>query len=1002
MSSAWDALVASFAASEIAVPEGLDTENDATGANLSDIEKYRHGLVTTAIARLWSEAGCKPFGHTPITAAATYQENIICKPVSHSRKSSTSSFDSTATTLCGWDSNLPEWMSVITLDSSDFFSPGQSLWADVDGIFYRNGHACGVNTATHQQVIHSMHEVHHQDLEDLAGAVESIDQNAKATIDSLKLDHASALLAIQRDASVRLSSCFNDYKCATDVMKQSHETALAGLGKKQELAIVQLNAQHRAEIEKITNTNNAIVASLKKHSQSAAASLEQSHQSALTSLKEENAATVKALKEDNAATLSFLKKENAAKLACTEKEHRAAITAAEADYGSRLAQAHADNQQGIERLQEAHLAVVQKLSVEHQGALADRDSTTAFLYAELAAQKDSTKKDVEALSNANEIIAALKREIATVRAEKKSSCQELPSPSGSLQESYKATIASLREEIQELRRTHAADVEKILAASNDALTAKEALVQGLQATLAEKASVLAAARREAEDSRFSLEEASQMLNQEREVLEDAEVELSALNEENQKLRDRQLEDDTNLRKLALLNMDRRGVEWSNAKQARHVRQLLAEKVPLENLNIRLHNENLRIKEHAADIEKGMEEIRAYAEDVSTKTLSVLDAIQSDGLLNVASLAERTESEIIDGLAGYLNDFLEACNSNILAGRKLVAENNRLTNAARDDRDTINNLREHAVELKDKYNSEHAKLMDAEIAAEVAAANEHAASTELAQLAPDALQARERAARIAALENELASLHADAAPRDWSAVAADLAQQLEARGLAIEALQADLDLAAEQLRDHAHCADRARRDRNAIGLLEQFVSGVTKRNHAQAAELMRVRRHAGLPAEHCAAGGTGPLDKVHARAMLQRLAECEGVVLREADYEYVDSLDQIMQLPVRESDVPPLDRPFTAAERVIGGILDRIRDVCRDAVDGDEAIKYRELPALADAREEPLDLTTSPQAEKAGEQRVERAQMEMVTAAEQVRAAALKAELDAQILEEEAF
>lgn len=106
---------------------------------------------------------------------------------------------------------------------------------------------------------------------------------------------------------------------------------------------------------------------------------------------------------------------------------------------------------------------------------------------------------------------------------------------------------------------------------------------------------------------------------------------------------------------------------------------------------------------------------------------------------------------------------------------------------------------------------------------------------------------------------------------------------------------------------------------------------------------------------------------------------------------------------------PLDREFTAAENIMDGVLSKITTVCKDLLDGEkdcEQIKHRGLgeKAVTDSEEswEPLDLSIDPEDEKEADARYEAEQERRKKAADELRAALLKADEDDQILEEESF
>ncbi|KAB2569762.1 Myosin-10 [Lasiodiplodia theobromae] len=466
-----------------------------------------------------------------------------------------------------------------------------------------------------------------------------------------------------------------------------------------------------------------------------------------------------------------------------------------------------------------------------------------------------------------------------------------------------------------------------------------------------------------------------------------------------------------LRNVALDTMYLQRLEWSSRSQAGQVRRLLDQRVPLENAVARLHNENLRLRARAEETQAGSDAVFAYAEDVAGGMLALLQQAARYGVVNVATLAERTNDEVVRGLVEYMAAFIEAANSNVREGRKLVVANRELTAAAAADRDAIDALKEEIVSLKDS-------LADARTEVDDATVGEQLAQAELDKVKGVVAELKAAADRVPALERKVDDLQyalneerVGAAPQDWQEVVEDMQMQLAAKQACLDTVTIRLTALNNVDAEHALCERREKSAEDQCEMNRRIISALVKRNHRLIEELTLTRERAGLPK------GTymiynfteNEFSKVVLRAMLMRLADMHKYDLMEEDFAFCDELDRILDQPVEETEVQPLDREFTAAENIMDGVLSKITTVCKDLLDGEkdgEQIKHRGLgeKAVTDSEEswEPLDLSIDPEDEKEADARYEAEQERRKKAAEDMRTALLKADEDAQILAEESF
>lgn len=1033
MLSPWDTLVASLATSD----------NAGSGNNVTEIERPRVACVTDALVEAWGKTGSKPFKSTSTTSETGFSDNkaesVSCIANCHARTLSVGSFDSSTTTLCDFALDIPDWMVSIQLDTSDAPSYYHNLWTEADGIFYRNGHACGITMAAHKQEVRATKEANKELLEELSGVTKCVELESRTTIACLKEMNASTLVAIQQENGAKLSGLHREHESAISTLKQQHKHIIASLRKEQKFTVDVLLKKHRAEAKNIEKTKNARIASLQDQHHAAVTSLEQRHKSAISELKNDRQSITSSLEREFTSTLS---------------KHQRDFERLLDDKDSTIASARAD----VDSLRETNARQDHDISSLTTRVQKQTSVNTSFK-SELRHHQDALCKTLLELGNANLTISSLKRDIADLKSSKDCAVQKLTTD---LEGQFKASIEYLQEEVKTLREANDTNIQQASASSSLALAEKEVQIENFKNELAKKdtehataqealrndlidltftnneliaqisalqetndhnSKAFMEAKADADHNKAAWEEINTLFQKEQETVKNLREEVTDLNQHVDELtvyaekcqktmQDAQVE----LRGLALADMEVKRVRWSNEKQAGHVRRLLAEKVPLDNHNIRLFNENLRLKQRCEDVEQGAAETRAYAEDVSTKTLALLQDTQASGLLSVALLAERTRDEVVDGLAAFLNDFLESCNSNVVAGRALVAENNRLAAAAHAARDTVNTLRDEVVGLKDSLNDGEQALTDARIAEEVVHAALAQRSAELDDVLPIADQVPDLETRVLELEDALNDARTRGAPQIWKSVLDDLKAQLAARRGEIEGLRRHVASFKEAEKKHEDSEKRIKSAEDGQEKMELVAAAVAKRNHALTDELVRVREHAGLPPRNYVAGGAeGDMTKVHMRAVLEKMAVAHGYEICEEDFEFVDGLDEVLRVPVDEKDIPPLDREFTAAERVIGGVLDRIMEVGRSAIDGEGGsdIHHRGINPIPmdegsdDSSDtetvwEPLDLTTDPEEQKAADERFEASMEKWRNLAEQTRDAVLREEQDIAILEDEAF
>ncbi|KAF4543440.1 Zip1 protein [Lasiodiplodia theobromae] len=466
-----------------------------------------------------------------------------------------------------------------------------------------------------------------------------------------------------------------------------------------------------------------------------------------------------------------------------------------------------------------------------------------------------------------------------------------------------------------------------------------------------------------------------------------------------------------LRNVALDTLYLQRLEWSSRSQAGQVRRLLDQRVPLENAVARLHNENLRLRASAAETQAGSDAVFAYAEDVAGGMLALLQQAARYGVVNVATLAEKTNDEVVRGLAEYMGAFIEAANSNVREGRKLVVANRDLVAAAAADRDAIDALKEEVVQLKDALTDARTEVDDATVGEQLAQAELEKVKGVVPELkaAADRVPALER--KVDDLQYALNEARVDSAPVEWQEVVEDMQMQLAAKQACLDTVTIRLTALNNVDAEHALCERREKSAEDQCEMNRRIISALVKRNHRLIEELTLTRERAGLPK------GTymiynfteNEFNKVVLRAMLMRLADMHRYDLMEEDFAFCDELDRILDQPIEETEVQPLDREFTAAENIMDGVLSKITTVCKDLLDGEkdgEKIKHRGLgeKAVTDSEEswEPLDLSIDPEDEKENSERFEAEQERRKKATEELRAALLKADEDDQILEEESF
>lgn len=560
-----------------------------------------------------------------------------------------------------------------------------------------------------------------------------------------------------------------------------------------------------------------------------------------------------------------------------------------------------------------------------------------------------------------------------------------------------------------------------LAHENAALRAQIATlhshITALTATNEHNSAAYLAAKATAEHNERAATEAASCLEAQEDLVKEVETELVAASRDLSAAEQRadtaehcaqQL--DRLLRNVALDTLYLRRLEWSTRSQAAHVRRLLDGRVPLENAVARLHNENLRLRTHVQETQASSDAVFAYAESIAGGVLALLQQAARVGVVNVATLAEKTNDDVVRGLAAYMREFIDAANGNVRAGRKLVGANRELVAAAAADRETIDALKEEIVGLKDSLAEARTEVDDATVGEQLAQAELDKLKGVFAELkaAADRVPALER--RVDDLQYALNEARVDAAPQDWQEVVEDMQMQLAAKQACLDTVTIRLTALNNVDAEHALCERREKSAEDQCEMNRRIISALAKRNHRLIEELTLTRERAGLPK------GTymiynfteNEFSKVVLRAMLMRLADVHKYDLMAEDFAFCDELDRILDQPIEETEVVSLDREFTAAENIMAGVLDKITTVCKDLMDGekDGEIKHRGLGEKAntdsEAAWEPLDLSIDPEDEKENDERYEAEQERRKKAAEELREALLKADEDAQILEEETF
>lgn len=575
-----------------------------------------------------------------------------------------------------------------------------------------------------------------------------------------------------------------------------------------------------------------------------------------------------------------------------------------------------------------------------------------------------------------------------------------------------------------------------LAHENAALRAQIATlhthITALTATNAHNSAAYLAAKATAEHNERAATEAAACLEAQADLAKDVEAELTAASRDleaaEQRIADAaaradqaeqradQAENcaqqlDRVLRNVALDTMYLHRLEWNSRSQAAHVRRLLDERVPLENKVARLHNENLRLRTQAEETRASSDAVFAYAENIAGGMLALLRQAARVGVVNVATLAERTNDDVVHGLAAYMQEFIDAANGNVREGWKLLVANRELVAAAAADRDAIDALKEEIVQLKDS-------LADARTEVDDVTVGEQLAQAELDKVKGCVAELKAAADRVPGLERKVDDLQfalnetrEGAAPQDWQEVVEDMQMQLAAKQACLDTVTIRLTALNNVDEEHALCERREKSAHDQCEMNRRIISALTKRNHRLVEELTLTRERAGLPK------GTyliynfteNEFNKVVLRAMLMRFADVHKYDLMAEDFAFCDEVDRILDQPIEETEVQPLDREFTAAENIMAGVLDKITTVCKDLMDdGEEGqeIKHRGLDekAVTDSEEswEPLDLSIDPEDEKENDERYEAEQEKRKKAAEELRTALLKADEDAQILADESF
>ncbi|KAL1632529.1 hypothetical protein SLS56_003608 [Neofusicoccum ribis] len=933
-----------------------------------EIGKHRESRTESTVLRSLSLNGFKVLPSDYTFSSGTSGKLVdrvksASKAARHSRTSSSTSFDSIASTLVDTTPSFPDWLAAIEFDNDTISAP-KGLWREVDGIIYRNGHKHGVSNSTHQEKISALEKDHNRFVNEISGVIEGVEEEAKATIASLneEKEHSIAFL------------------------KEKHNSVVSSLRLKQNTA----REQHKSSLASIRQDYKSTVSTVIKQHQSAIATLEQDHTAALSSLEAEHVSALSSVEDNHTSTVLSL---------LDSIEHLEA---------ERIS-ASVTHEQEIQTLRETYSGQLSKLSAKHTSAPEEKNAAIAFCQKEVQSLREAHNSTSKELSDANSKNSALKEDLKALRKSKDAAYDSLSASSQRLKEQDKVIASSLRKEIEALRVANTANVQHITDASSRILAEKEVIIQDLKSQL-EQASAehdkkhesmlteLISVNEKAEHNEKALQEVQDLLTETEEYKYILEEELEVANKE----RD---EAQSKLRDMALDSMYIKNVEANNNKQAAHVRRLLDEKTPIENDRIRTHNENLRLKAEIQDLKTSNDEIESFANDVFDQTLPLLEDLQATGITNVATLAEMTNDEVITQLADWMANFMNACNHNIVAGRTLVAENRRLIAAATSDRDTINTLREKVVTQTDQLHDLDAELQDAQITSGAATANLAAANNELSTLKPQAALAHALQTQLLELEDALTAALTTSAPTAWTTVYDDMKTQLTNRTATIAALTTRLDRARATEHAHAACAAALARHARQADLNHQVTAALHTANHRLAREVGRLRERAGLAARAYEGDGGKGVAPACMRAMFEKMAECHGYELCEEDYVEADLMDGAAEeMAVKE--VAPLEEEPRALERVAEGILDRVLTVGRDVLDDGKglfAIKQRWVEPVAYAGDdEELEMSTSPEAEEEGERTLQAGQKCFRDAVEAVRETERRKEKEMAILEEEAF
>lgn len=676
-----------------------------------------------------------------------------------------------------------------------------------------------------------------------------------------------------------------------------------------------------------------------------------------------------------------------------------------------------------ETLRASHAAELERLSAEGQRASEYQESTIASLEAELELSQETSAAELEELEatnkqkeeDAKETIESLKAALAEKDASLKQLSREMlvekdSSPKQQSQESD-AIIKSLQAEIEEKDRS----AQQLMQTSSQIALQKELLinelrdeVRGLQQQLDSNdlAEQLAIAQSDAKQNAAGFYRARALAGGYEKLNEELKDQLELANQNHD---DAMLHADDcekqqqyvqrKLNKLAMDDLAMRGVEWTNRKQATHIRTLLAERIPLENKAIRLHNENLRLKADVQDLSTSAKLARDYADDVSEKTLTLLKDLKAKGLTNVAHLAEATNDEIVGELATWMNGFVDSANHNLIAGRDVVAENNRLTTAAHSDRELINTLNETIATQTDSLNDLEKDLTDAQFETESAHATVDATSKQLTKLKPLADRVPALEACILALKDDLDSARIETAPEDLAVTLRDLQGQVESARAAQEVAEeraqgmADNEELLKGIEEELAIKDKAMERRWEV------MAAVAKKNHRLVEEVKKVREEAGLEPEE----EIEDLTPVYMRAMFEQMASKNGYDVDEEEFieEEIAWAEKVgdMVVNMEQEDLSPTEVAPSAAEKFAGGVMDRILAIGRDVFDegkGEEDIRYRGPDDL-------LDLTTDADVQREADQEEEDIAAGVREWQEELRAGELTLEEhDERILEEEAF